>query len=1207
MPRKAFLKDLHDSISESPATAISQIRLGEDDGTFSFSYTPSMGGYAEITIQALVPDLSEYPSAHRFFLYTISEQVPLVVSKSLESVSETTSGLSVAHLLLRLCSNLHSALAAAENPDHPSMGEAMDIDRSDNLIIESPKLAEGHDEGSVEVWSPPSPSQDSSHDEGDDLGVQGSMHPKQQHAAARGARICQDLRTVKAAGFKVGCLGSKVLSGDCALISVSTRISKLGISQEAMEAWGLISSDYLVLLIRYDSGYLPLDRIMTIDKRHYQQNIKMHVGTSTSYKPSYDVARGVFTRPPDSEIQKAMSTICRNDSQGRTQEAIGIDDIFIGRPLNAVLNERFIPLLAIRLQLGLGWRGAEDLYNDSQGKARADGDAVDAKYYQQEGHSGASPATVTADHLSEGVSSPQNLSLPLLAMQFLLRHLVRCTEFCSICHSRTESTFEALKPYVCSKPLCLWQYMALGFGPSIEYEIISQPAVVDLLVGFCYASAAANKLQSFPAGMDLLVPPKFHFGDQHKVRIDVDALELVFESSTCPTQIGQWMTVDAPTVFSGPVHCSVVNTSAYPRVRITPPVHALDIRDLRTKPQASKETNSTVSAEAEHTGSTLLTACPAPSAGGVPASVSFYNQNFDALDQARKCSIILLLLDTLPRVEEMKTFLDTDDRPRKLLGDWKEKVSPAALGILRWIVASNRSCIMQITVDDNQQPADLHRRVHGMSGWKQFRFAQGAPDKEQRFVNARQETVERLGLTFPSIFAWHGSPMYNWHGIVREGLHFKEIQHGRSYGEGCYHSLDYNTSKFYSSRTDSYKSYPPWWPRSMMNATAAMSLNEIVNAPQEFVSSDPHLVVAQLDWIQTRYLFVQCAERSEAKPPRGVSGPRVLPASVQVYPQDPKYTPRGENNTTIVIPAGAVSSSHRALIQTEGAKAVASPKRPRLTVPQHRNATAATEEQQAVIDPTDDATSIRTTDSDVEALLSDSDRPLHKEKGKGADGIQVDANPSSTTPATDFVPGTLDHSTLQLLDPPSYASPIATKALQRELKTIITLQTKTPPAELGWYMDPTAVNNVYQWILELHSFDAELPLAQQLKQKGLTSVVLEMRFGREYPYSPPFVRVIRPRFLGFAQQGGGHVTAGGALCMELLTNTGWSAVSSMESVLLQVHVAMSSTEPYPARLDMTPGGKGDYAVGEAMEAYVRACRSHGWEVPKDFGELGKSK
>ena len=98
--------------------------------------------------------------------------------------------------------------------------------------------------------------------------------------------------------------------------------------------------------------------------------------------------------------------------------------------------------------------------------------------------------------------------------------------------------------------------------------------------------------------------------------------------------------------------------------------------------------------------------------------------------------------------------------------------------------------------------------------------------------------------------------------------------------------------------------------------------------------------------------------------------------------------------------------------------------------------------------------------------------------------------------------------------------------------------------------------------------------------------------------SPPFVRVIRPRFLSFMAGGGGHITAGGALCMELLTNSGWSVASNIESVLVQVRAAISSTDPKPARLE--PGPVRDYGQGEAVEAYVRACHTHGWQVPPDF-------
>ena len=74
------------------------------------------------------------------------------------------------------------------------------------------------------------------------------------------------------------------------------------------------------------------------------------------------------------------------------------------------------------------------------------------------------------------------------------------------------------------------------------------------------------------------------------------------------------------------------------------------------------------------------------------------------------------------------------------------------------------------------------------------------------------------------------------------------------------------------------------------------------------------------------------------------------------------------------------------------------------------------------------------------------------------------------------------------------------------------------------------------------------------------------------------------------------------MCMELLTNTGWSAVSSIESVLLQVRLAMASLDPAPARLDMSSRTI-DYGIGEAIEAYIRACMAHGWEIPRDLKQM----
>lgn len=285
----------------------------------------------------------------------------------------------------------------------------------------------------------------------------------------------------------------------------------------------------------------------------------------------------------------------------------------------------------------------------------------------------------------------------------------------------------------------------------------------------------------------------------------------------------------------------------------------------------------------------------------------------------------------------------------------------------------------------------------------------------------------------------------------------------------------------------------------------------------------------------------------------------------------------GSNNEKVIIPITAVSKSRR----TAGSKGVKS-----------GNKKVKIEGSSDIVIGDEPVYSDGTDVSDLEIFFSDEEEPVPTKPGRGK---ALPALPSKCKAPdksqTDFKPGTLDHKSLPVLEPPSYATSTATRALQRELTATLKVQDTHPAHELGWYIDRELISNVYQWIIELHSFEPHLPLAKDMNSKNLKSVVLEVRFGKDYPISPPFVRVIRPRFLSFLQGGGGHITAGGALCMELLTNSGWSAASNIESVLLQVRLAIISTDPHPARLE--PGPVRDYGVGEAIEAFIRACNAHG--------------
>ena len=325
---------------------------------------------------------------------------------------------------------------------------------------------------------------------------------------------------------------------------------------------------------------------------------------------------------------------------------------------------------------------------------------------------------------------------------------------------------------------------------------------------------------------------------------------------------------------------------------------------------------------------------------------------------------------------------------------------------------------------------------------------------------------------------------------------------------------------------------------SDLKVSSALALNEIVNAPNEYVSKTPHLVVAQLDWIQTRYLFVQTRNENQ-----GIHTASTNNASKEVVPQDAveqdsSYTPRGVGGL-LVIPRSAIPSHRGSGIRTIGK-----------SVKRRKTSTGASITNPINLDAEDDHASVATLEEDRQILDNAEVSPAtsqintgiitpasSKGKGKATSGFLsklIGSKPAASSQAlTDYTPGQLDYSTLPMLSQPAWATPSATRRLMQDFKSVLAVQKKTPIHELGWHIDEDKIENMYQWIVELHSFDPTLPLAQDMKKKGITSVVLEIRFGKDYPMSPPFVRVIRPRFLGFQQGGGGHVTAGGAMCMEV--------------------------------------------------------------------------
>ena len=1213
MPRRQFLADLDQAERGSLPLGVSNVQPGAEDGQMEFLFTPDpdTSYFTPLTITALIPDLSEYPGNHEYMIF-VDDDAPLAISAALQNL-RGVSRKTIFELLRIISARLVSL--RSDSDGHPQTSDSQD-EADQSLEDNDEDDIYGSDHEAFEKVHPPSLPTFTQYTPGME------SHPID---LAFRTRVRADLWTAKAAGFKVGILG-KLLDKANAFVTISIRVSKLGISDEAMEAWQIDPSDYLILILQYPNGYRTSGELQDQDNGRLSSFIGMRVVAGRRYKPTLQEAITAFaTTRQGANSTTGSSSIPSSDDV--TSKEWSIRNTFISKPLTGLLQERLVPILRYRA-VGLNWRGAEDWYTTcaNTGLKGPQTDSIPGTYFLREKISSTIPDIAKADHYANCDATRH--SLPLIAMQFLLRHFARCTDFCLVCHRKLVTDVEAIKPYVCDRSLCLYQYMSLGFGPSIEHEVLAQPYVVDLLISFCYSSAINRKLKEFPEGLSLMVAPIDQMADiwasQHdphqrlmkseelkknpkakhtyQVRYDPDRLEIIFwdKSEDCPVRKGTWIVMTTAAAAGSEFHCRVKDTTYYPTINIDTPV-ILDMfghvsamtgsSGLRT-PQETRPTSPATS-----------------SSNWLSSSFRIYDQDFEDLDKDMKCHALCKLLDTLPSVFEMQGFL-SKNHPTEL-SSWVDRISPPALALLRWIIASNRACIMQVDGRGQLTAETLkngakgpssstlgkpQERLYGMEDFMQFRFAMGAPDKEQRFFDAVSSTTARLSLQYPTIFAWHGSPVHNWHMIIREGLHFKYISHGRAYGDGIYHARDASIAMTYSS-TMQYANHhlPKEWRGSQLRISSAVALNEIVNAPGEFRSTFPYFVLQQLDWIQTRFLFVRCSPASASVHIGKEEKPR------NAHPQDPKNTPRGVSDV-IVIPASAIKSGRRSRQVREQNDRISNPS------PQKKLKGAGGFDDPIAVGGCSDIESVATDTEDLEVLYGEDPEPEQRQSDGQSQRLAIrnqqrpDNMPS---PNTDFVPNSLDFENLPIMPLPTYASPATTKRLMKELLTLQKFQTTTPLAELGWFIDVEKIENVYQWIVELHSFhmfedkNQKLPLVADMKKKGVKSIVLEVRFNRDFPFTPPYVRVLSPRFLTLVQGGGGHIVMGGALCMELLTNSGWSSVSSMESVLMQVRMAIAS-EPF-ARLELY--GRSDYGVQEAADGYIRACRTHDWQVPPGFKEM----
>lgn len=173
-------------------------------------------------------------------------------------------------------------------------------------------------------------------------------------------------------------------------------------------------------------------------------------------------------------------------------------------------------------------------------------------------------------------------------------------------------------------------------------------------------------------------------------------------------------------------------------------------------------------------------------------------------------------------------------------------------------------------------------------------------------------------------------------------------------------------------------------------------------------------------------------------------------------------------------------------------------------------------------------------------------------------------------------------------EPPVTQKTVRARRLMKELREIQRIQNSK--------LDPTFTvelvnDNLFEWHVRLFRLDPESDLAADMRELGIRCIFLHLIFPENFPFSPPFMRVISPRIEK------GFVMEGGAICMELLTPRGWASAYTVEAVVMQFAASIVKGQGRVAR--KTKGTK-DFSRRSAEESFKSLVKTHekyGWVTP----------
>lgn len=168
------------------------------------------------------------------------------------------------------------------------------------------------------------------------------------------------------------------------------------------------------------------------------------------------------------------------------------------------------------------------------------------------------------------------------------------------------------------------------------------------------------------------------------------------------------------------------------------------------------------------------------------------------------------------------------------------------------------------------------------------------------------------------------------------------------------------------------------------------------------------------------------------------------------------------------------------------------------------------------------------------------------------------------------------------------AKTVRARRLMKELKEIQRLQTNRPEPV---FTVELVNDNLFEWHVRLLRVDPESDLAGDMRELGVPCILLHLIFPENFPFAPPFMRVISPRIEK------GFVMEGGAICMELLTPRGWASAYTVEAVVMQFAASIVKGQ---GRIARKAKGAKDFSRRSAEESFRSLVKTHekyGWVTP----------